>query len=75
MKCPECGEEIDEVEERGNYVVGYYAVWREIEPCLFEFVESVAESVMDSQTDCFVCPKCEASLKWRVEDEKVVIER
>ena len=74
MKCPECGEEIDAVEERGNNLVAYYAVWREVEPGVFEFFEQITDDVIDSQTDSVVCPKCEEALSYRIEEGRIVIE-
>lgn len=77
MECPHCGEEIEEVWERGSKVVTYEAYWveNEDEKGVFEFADDEDKDTMDSQTAEVVCPKCEQSLRYRIEKGRIVIER
>lgn len=74
MKCPYCGEEISEVLERGNRLVGYEAVWKETIDNDFVFFNEVRGDTADSQTDEVVCPKCEKALKYKIEKGRMMIE-
>lgn len=74
MKCPNCGEEIDEVWQDGSDLMSFRAYFKEVEDGVFEYYEHETFDCLDSQVNEVVCPECEGSLKWKVEDGKLVIE-
>ena len=74
MKCPNCGEEITQVVERGNNLIEYESYYNEASEGRFDFYEQQNLDIVSSQTDEVVCPKCRKSLKYHFEEQQMVIE-
>jgi len=76
VECPHCGEEIDEVLEKGSREVAYEAVWKEVPDSkgVFEYYnEPSGGEEIDKQTYGVVCPKCGKLLNYKIEKGKMVI--
>lgn len=73
MKCPNCGEEINTVLERGNRLKAYEAEYHEEANGVFEFWSEELGDTVDTNVTEVVCPKCQKSLKYFLDKGKLVI--